>query len=67
MLVALDEKNKNDALYVIGLKYQTKGELGEAKKYYRECVAMSTTDGDQDIAYQTAVKALEDIAKQEND
>lgn len=67
MLVALDEKNKNDALYVIGLKYQTKGELEEAKKYYKECVEMSTKDGDQDVAYQAAVKALEEIAKQEND
>lgn len=65
-LIALDKSNKNDVLYVIGLKYQTDGDLEGAKKYYEECVKVSEEEGDDDLTYKTAVKALEDIARQED-
>ena len=63
-LIAIDGAYKNDALYVIGLKFQTAGEFDKAKEYYQKCIGVSIEEDDKDIAYDTAMKALEYIKSQ---
>lgn len=63
-LIALDKKNENDVFYVIGLKYQTMGNLGEAEKYYQKCIDVSIEGDDKDVAYDLAMKALEHLRSQ---
>ncbi len=61
LLVAIDEKNENDVLYVIGLKYQMTGNMDAAQKYYQKCIDISVEKGDKDAAYNMALKALENL------